>query len=481
MNCFCFAVIFVLMWCPVIADILPIKIPEAASFLSAAAVGNTIVVAGGLRNDYSPSGQLFVFDATTLAVLKNASLQSARYSMAVSVLSGKTVYFVGGATGSVGTGRSTDVDTYPTNYSLSISVPTSFSAHSVHSGNQAAVVAGGQLSLGYSENVYLWGTNFVAVAPGLPTPRDSVIVVSAQVANDQISAFIGGDKGTNYPSSIVDFYNHTSNALTTMPSFLSRPRRAACGAVYGTMAVVIGGFYEGFGSGPAEDADVIDLATSKLVRVVNLTARASCAAAALGPYIYVGGGQPPFTGLSALDVVEVIDMRDFSVQVVNPLSVGLYNLAAAATNSGVFFVGGLSHSDIGQSASAVVHGYRCGNGVLDAGELCEFTVPFCNASCRGCLSGRKWSGSSCESDSSALPPPPSSSVPAPTAPIVLAQTPSIDPITLSLAIVFSIVGLVIIVIITVFLIRYRRRASDQRQVLSGNLGKGLIAQQPARV
>lgn len=187
--------------------------------------------------------------------------------------------------------------------------------------------------------------------------RSHLSATSGTVGSHVITAFFGGTSTTG-DSAYVDFFNHTSLTVTSLPNGLSAARSRACAASVGQYALYIGGRV---GTSASYLVDVFDLATMSHNRTLTLLQpRFYSSATSLGPYIYVAGGED---GSVIFPNVEVIDTRDWSVTRVADLSQPLRAMAAASTPAGAFFLGGSTIITDVYGPVRDIHVYRCGNGV----------------------------------------------------------------------------------------------------------------------
>jgi hypothetical protein len=164
------------------------------------------------------------------------------------------------------------------------------------------------------------------------------------VSNGFVTVYAGGSTASlnagSAPEANVTAYSSGSNTIWTLQDPLLPARDAPTATVTEDENYLII-----TGKGVAEVYFTSNLTLR--IRLGLLHNRTSQSAAALGPYVYIGGGVISGTPANVLGFVEVIDTRDWSLFDVENLTNPVYYLAAVGVKGGgVFFYGGIKKSNI---------------------------------------------------------------------------------------------------------------------------------------
>lgn len=160
-----------------------------------------------------------------------------------------------------------------------------------------AVAFGGSNAIGESQSLCDLYNSTTSLLKTLPEGRALTPAVSffSSAFQSYITVVAGGDAGTGNARDGVMLVHHNSESIVNTAQQLSSPRYYLCAAVTEDEQYVmfIGGYVGGssnFNGSPT--VDVYDTIAVNDVRTLNLTVdHIRCAAASLGPYVYVAGGQ----------------------------------------------------------------------------------------------------------------------------------------------------------------------------------------------
>lgn len=196
--------------------------------------------------------------------------------------------------------------------------------------------------------------------PDLSVARSSFPAVAAMNASGQLFTLFAGGSNRIQMSDVVDIFYHSQLPPTTetLPDRLSLARQGhAAVNVNNTYILFVGGTELANGSTASNVIDVFSVSTLRRIRTLSLLEpRKLAAAAALGPFVYIGGGSSQIGILSVRSqTVEVIDTRSWGQFFAENLTVGAEAIGVVSTPIGVLFIGGYP-------ASNKIDVYSCGNG-----------------------------------------------------------------------------------------------------------------------
>lgn len=225
----------------------------------------------------------------------------------------------------------------------------------------------------------------------LSVPRERISTITSQAT----TVLAGGLAGLT-PTTAVEYFIFNGSlgyhTLTTDPRGLTQvrdlplyrhhflplhqARYGSCMAAHWSGVVfVIGGTTSVSPVNPVTTVDVFITGSINVPSITfNLqTPRRYCAAAFLGPFLYVAGGETS-PGLYT-NTVEVVDLRGFfassgldrpapplsNFSYAEALELGVQGMAGIQTNDAIYFLGG--GQEQGAYSTPLIYMYRCGNGV----------------------------------------------------------------------------------------------------------------------
>ena len=205
-----------------------------------------------------------------------------------------------------------------------------------------------------SESIQTVGgpTSYTAASTlSLATARGSGVCATfnSTLYGGVVTVLFGGyvDSTSSYQNALT-LYNHRNNTKVELTAVLSVPRIQLAASVTedGKYVVLSGGW-----NGTSLTAiDIYHTANVTLARTMQLNqARAFHSSAALGPYVYIGGG----INLG----MQVLDTRDWTIFNMEALlNYSSYNTATQVPGIGVYFAGSTNGDER-------INVYTCGNSV----------------------------------------------------------------------------------------------------------------------